>query len=363
MVRVDGRYAEERPPLAYCRIDGHYVAARKPPRSGTVDLGNGITVRNGERRTAKPRGFHIIYRSWQRFDLYGDGTVDAHIYDGNVDTGTVRYHILKSEMDALAATMRRLDIRHQPEARQTIPDSYVDNADATMDGWRVRNRHLTPEMTKAIRQATRMNEVISSLPLRARLLEANGFRFDSATGADFALSMTLRSGPNDADLKDFLRTYRVPCVGGMYGVYAIPLIETPRRWRLRDALIEGKHPAIADLVDPGPDFPPPPEPESLPPSPGPMPSGNWAVFPDQKTQLSYYPPNALDDEIEGRAKVDCVIMANGRVSNCQIISEAPPGLGFGKATVKIMTREAKARPGRFTAGQRILVTYKWILPD
>ncbi len=62
----------------------------------------------------------------------------------------------------------------------------------------------------------------------------------------------------------------------------------------------------------------------------------WARFPNADTLADYYPPRAMDGEIEGKATVQCAVVdTSGRVS-CVTISESPGGYGFGQATVRMI---------------------------
>ena len=47
----------------------------------------------------------------------------------------------------------------------------------------------------------------------------------------------------------------------------------------------------------------------------------------------YYPPEAQKARREGRAVIKCHVTAQGTVDNCVVVSEDPPGLGFGKAAL------------------------------
>jgi hypothetical protein len=63
------------------------------------------------------------------------------------------------------------------------------------------------------------------------------------------------------------------------------------------------------------------------------------------TQGAYYPANALRAKVEGRTTLQCDAGNDGRLRNCQTLSEAPLGYGFGEATVRM-----------FRTGLRIMVT-------
>lgn len=170
-----------------------------------------------------------------------------------------------------------------------------------------------------------------------------------------------------------------------------------------------KFSAIADLFDdseavkveieeeekpppppPPPDRPPPPPPPeqrvpppdlSAPPTPTPIPVAvdpppapptpsviTNPVFlqrPDVRQFSQYYPERANEREVEGRATIDCIVGADGRLS-CTVTSEDPPGYGFGEATLRISRffRIAPAtRDGVPTSGGRFRTTVRWQRPD
>lgn len=76
--------------------------------------------------------------------------------------------------------------------------------------------------------------------------------------------------------------------------------------------------AFAEPFDETPRLPPPPSPGS---------------------ELErYYPQRARDQGIEGSAVIECSISADGRLSACTVVSETPPGSGFGQASIRAATK-------------------------
>lgn len=51
-----------------------------------------------------------------------------------------------------------------------------------------------------------------------------------------------------------------------------------------------------------------------------------------------FPQRALDRNVDGSATVECTAASNGRPSDCRILAEDPPGLGFGSAALRIIQR-------------------------
>ncbi len=61
----------------------------------------------------------------------------------------------------------------------------------------------------------------------------------------------------------------------------------------------------------------------------------YLTVPSNGDAAKAYPKGAIDDEIEGRVDVECQWIATGRVTNCRVVSENPPGNDFGAATVAL----------------------------
>jgi protein TonB len=59
----------------------------------------------------------------------------------------------------------------------------------------------------------------------------------------------------------------------------------------------------------------------------------------------------------GNAALSCVVRLDQRLEDCQVISETPPGLGFGEAALRLADQYRVAPPtedGRPVAGQRLV---------
>ncbi len=138
---------------------------------------------------------------------------------------------------------------------------------------------------------------------------------------------------------------------------------------------------------PPPDRPPPPPPPeqrvpppdlSAPPTPTPIPVAvdpppappspvltgvTWLEQPDARDYERYYPPRALDREQTGRVVVDCLVSGDGRIA-CSVVSEDPPGWGFGEASLRVARHfrvAAQTSSGQATTGGRIRRTITWRL--
>src|SRR5690606_19870328 len=111
--------------------------------------------------------------------------------------------------------------------------------------------------------------------------------------------------------------------------------------------------------------PPPPPPDRPPPPPSVITNPVWREQPNASDFSRYYPERAQEREVEGRATIECIVNADGRL-NCTVTAEDPPGYGFGEATLRVSRhfRIAPAtRDGAATSGGRIRRTIRWVLPD
>jgi protein TonB len=65
-------------------------------------------------------------------------------------------------------------------------------------------------------------------------------------------------------------------------------------------------------------------------------AADWAEVPHGACgggMQRYYPPNAQKTGREGRAVIKCKITVRGTAEDCVVVSEDPPGLGFGQAAL------------------------------
>ena len=105
------------------------------------------------------------------------------------------------------------------------------------------------------------------------------------------------------------------------------------------------------------------DPPPAPPNAAAITGVNWVRRPTAQDFARHYPHDALRHNIEGRVMRDCIVGADGRLS-CTVISEDPPGHGFGEASLRI-AREFRMAPqtndGRSTEGGRARVPISWRL--
>ncbi|MBP2160695.1 MULTISPECIES: energy transducer TonB [Asticcacaulis] len=87
----------------------------------------------------------------------------------------------------------------------------------------------------------------------------------------------------------------------------------------------------------------------------------WSRFPDGAALANYYPARAEEDEVEGTATVQCVVLDTaGRVS-CTAVSEKPGGYGFGAATVRMVQDKGRVdiSQGNVQVGSVLRQTVVW----
>ena len=120
---------------------------------------------------------------------------------------------------------------------------------------------------------------------------------------------------------------------------------------------------------PPPDLSAPPTPTDIPVAVDPPPAPPtptildpvWLEQPNARDYARYYPPRALDRGQVGSATIECLVAADGRLS-CRVLSETPPGWGFGEASLRV-SRHFRLAPatsnGLPTSGGMIRRTIRW----
>ncbi len=90
----------------------------------------------------------------------------------------------------------------------------------------------------------------------------------------------------------------------------------------------------------------------------------WKAFPNGDTLSEYYPPRAIDGEVEGTASVQCTVLDTAGHVRCNVVAESPKGYGFGDATRRMVedkgrvdTSAGDIRPGSLLS----ITTVKWQL--
>ncbi len=93
---------------------------------------------------------------------------------------------------------------------------------------------------------------------------------------------------------------------------------------------------------------------------------DWLRKPTGEEMMALYPQAAADNGVEGRALIRCTVSARGTLVDCFIVSEDPPGAGFGAAALA-MTPSFLMRPmtkdGSPVDGGRIQIPIAFRLPQ
>ncbi len=72
-----------------------------------------------------------------------------------------------------------------------------------------------------------------------------------------------------------------------------------------------------------------------PPAPKLIRDPNWLARPTADQLTQFYPPGALNAELNGQATLDCLVTASGQLTQCTVSGETPRGQHFGDAALKL----------------------------
>ncbi len=90
----------------------------------------------------------------------------------------------------------------------------------------------------------------------------------------------------------------------------------------------------------------------------------WTRLPTAEDLARYYPPQATIAGVNGRAVMTCLVTAEGSVSDCQVVDETPPGLGFGGAAVAmapLFRMTPRALDGEPVGGARVTIPIRFVI--
>lgn len=60
---------------------------------------------------------------------------------------------------------------------------------------------------------------------------------------------------------------------------------------------------------------------------------DWAAKPTGEDLARFFPTRAQEESVSGKAKIRCVVTAEGLLDRCKVLKEAPKGYGFGEAAL------------------------------
>lgn len=72
---------------------------------------------------------------------------------------------------------------------------------------------------------------------------------------------------------------------------------------------------------------------------------DWVSKPSAEMMTSYYPQEAMDKTVSGSVVLVCRIGVDTRLSACEVVEEAPIGIGLGEATRRMAEAEFRIKPG------------------
>ena len=78
---------------------------------------------------------------------------------------------------------------------------------------------------------------------------------------------------------------------------------------------------------------------------------------------NYYPQAAFPQKLPGNTAINCVVASDLRLTQCVVTLEDPVGYGFGDATIKYFTINARGQAvdvnGVSCVGQHVKAHFRW----
>jgi TonB family protein len=81
--------------------------------------------------------------------------------------------------------------------------------------------------------------------------------------------------------------------------------------------------------------------------------------------LTFYPPEASRNRVEGSATISCKVDVFGKLQNCNVIAETPTDAGFGAALIAMSTRFTMwplTKDGMHIGGATVRIPVRFTLP-
>jgi TonB family protein len=92
---------------------------------------------------------------------------------------------------------------------------------------------------------------------------------------------------------------------------------------------------------------------------------DWIRKPTFADLVRVYPAGALRREIDGMAMTSCKVAVGGTLTDCQVLEEAPAGVGFGKAALELMPKflmRPMTRDGQPVEGGTVRIPIRFSTP-
>jgi len=110
--------------------------------------------------------------------------------------------------------------------------------------------------------------------------------------------------------------------------------------------------------------PPATQPQPEPPAVRVIRNPSWISQPNADQMMRAYPNTALQRGLAGSATLNCLVGANGRVSDCAVTGETPSGAGFGAAAQRL-SRHFRINPRTVDGaaeGSRVAINLRFVPP-
>lgn len=81
----------------------------------------------------------------------------------------------------------------------------------------------------------------------------------------------------------------------------------------------------------------------------------------ERSPMPEYPSGLTEMPAEARVKISCIVQSNRSLADCEILSEDPPGRGFGDAAARAARRARLTEEAR--PGSRVAWTVRFVMPE
>lgn len=92
---------------------------------------------------------------------------------------------------------------------------------------------------------------------------------------------------------------------------------------------------------------------------------SWSRQPSADQMMRAYPQRAITDGVAGSAALNCLVLPDGAVSDCNVTRETPGGYGFGRAALSL-SRHFRVNPRTVNGaaeGSRVNIGLRFNLPE